>query len=111
MPKPTPDELSALAHRFYDDRDVYDTESEFMFALLVDVAEATYKLYRDEAHLDLDRPETFEPQTLGGVPSGWAMLEGLRENLAHMHPDGIFYLPGQPVGLANIMDLPDDDEN
>jgi catechol 2,3-dioxygenase-like lactoylglutathione lyase family enzyme len=104
MTKPTSDELLALAHRFYDDRDVYDdTAEELLFALLVDVAEATYLSYLDGDRPDLERPETFTPSTLGGVPQGWAMLEGLRENLAMNQPDGVFYVPGQPVGLESVM--------
>lgn len=103
MAKLNDDEIKALADRAYGDDDRYDTENQRLFSLLVDVAGACYRSYLDEDRPDIDRPETFTPSTLGGVPMGWSMLEGLRENMQMNMPDGIWYLPGQPVGLENIM--------
>lgn len=84
------DHIQAFADKYFGDNDAYDEPSQRSFALLVQVAIHVLRQYHDEDRADLERPETFTPQTLGGIPHGVALMEGLRENLEMDCPDDDF---------------------
>lgn len=89
------DEFQALADSHYDS-DVYDEPAMRSFAMLVDLASHVYQQYIENDKPDLENPDSFTPSTIGGVPHGWSLLEGLKENLEIRFPDGEFrrMLPG-----------------
>lgn len=57
------------------------TGSDALFDVLVDLTAAYVRRMQTEDAPDPERPETFAPQTLGGVSYVDAALNGLRENL------------------------------
>ena len=90
------DEFQALADTRYDE-EAYDTPDQRAFSMLVDLCSHVYQLYLEADVPNTDDPKSFTPDTLGGVPYGWGLLEGLRENMEINHPDGEFreMLPGR----------------
>ena len=95
MPEITRDDIQAIAEKYFGDNDAYDLPSQRSFALLVQVASHVLLQYKEEAAetMSLDDPDSFLPPTLGGVPQGWALVEGLRENLEMGFPDDNFDSP------------------
>lgn len=85
------DEVIALAATRYDD-DCFDSDSDRVFALLVDVAQACLDVYKDADVPDPDRPESFLPDTFAHQPYGFVLIQGLKENLEINNPDDIFNL-------------------
>ena len=93
MPEITRDDIQAIAEKYFGDNDAYDLPSQRSFALLVQVASHVLLQYKEESAPNLDDPSSFTPPTLGGVPQGWALVEGLRENLEMGFPDDNFDSP------------------
>lgn len=85
----TRDEIEVLADTKYGDVDgPYETRSQEVFAMLVDVGKVLYELYLEDDKPDLEDPSSFAPDTLAGVPHSFALIEGFRENLEMSFPDG-----------------------
>jgi hypothetical protein len=87
------DEWEVLIEAKYDEDD-YDYPAQRAFAALVAVASYTYELYIEGDKVDIEDPDSFVPHTLGGVPLGWAMIQGLIENLEMAYPDANFRTHG-----------------
>lgn len=85
----TRDEIQTLADTHYGD-EAYVVPHERAFAMLVEIANHVYELYREADPIDLDDPASFLPATLGGAPHGFTLIMGLVENLEMAHPDGNF---------------------
>lgn len=85
------DAFQALADQHYDE-DAYDNPDQRSFSMLVDLAGHVYQQYLENQKINLDDPSSFVPNTLGGVPQGFALIEGLRENLEINFPDSSFRL-------------------
>lgn len=87
----TRDEIEVLADAKYNDEGgEYESKSERLFAMLVDVGKAVYESYLEEDRPDIEDPSSFTPSTLAGVSHGVALVEGFRENLEINFSDGQF---------------------
>ena len=67
-----------------------DDENERAFILLCKVAGHVLLQYHERTPADIEDPDSFTPQTLGGVPYGWSLVQGLTENLEMDFPDDEF---------------------
>lgn len=83
------DEIQILAETHYSHEGM-DSPPEASFAMLVDVAAHVYQQYLETDVPNIEEPSSFVPRTLGGVSQGWALIEGLIENLEMRFPDGEF---------------------
>lgn len=87
------DQLQSLIETHYDKEAVGGPDakaSDLAFHHLIEVADHVYRLYLEESAPDIERPETFEPQTLTGVSEGFALIAGLMDHLEMRHHDGDF---------------------
>lgn len=87
------DTIQAFADQFFGDVEAYDRPSHRSFALLVKVGIHVLRQYHEESVPTLDDPSSFESSALAGVPQGFALVEGFRENLEMDCPDDAFSLP------------------
>lgn len=89
--------IQAFADEHYPEG---DGPAERTFILLCRVAGHLLRQYHEQDVPNLDNPASFTPRTLGGVPHGWALLEGLKENMEIDFPDDEFreMLPGRKRG-------------
>lgn len=86
----TRDELQALADKHYPEG---EGPSERSFIFLCQLAGHLLLQYHEEDRPDSDDPESFKPQTLANVPHGFALIQGLKENLEIDFPDDEFDWP------------------
>jgi hypothetical protein len=83
----TPDQVTALAATHYGDPDIYDSDGERLFALLVDVADAyvldirARQLAEYERATAQDRPPVSSLGTMAGLGAIEIAVRGLAENL------------------------------
>lgn len=83
--------IQAIADNNYTADEGYETPDQRLFALLVDTAGAYYKsMVEANPEPTLDDPKSFGTANLAGVSNGFALIEGLIENLEMNFPHAEF---------------------